>query len=251
MKRFNFRSGRAARMAAMAILIAALSSTARADTLVDSGTGTLVNGNFAPVPTGNVQYAVYANDAPGINNVFAGIPGTVGTPTLASATDSGAIVTDAAFLYLYEVRLPALATDFIHELQVTGLTSAFTSYGYIAGTVFDSATTYGAASGSGDTLHLAQLSTAPLFVNPLGPNDVTLGLNTGLAPGGLTNTVLLFITSDRGPATFLSGLHDGDTSYAPLPAPSPVPATLALLLSGVPGFAGIGMMIRRKQKLAA
>jgi hypothetical protein len=69
---------------------------------------------------------------------------------------------------------------------------------------------------------------------------------SGIDPGDWSSVV--FFTVDIGDATYReASLTDGGNAFGDLPTATPVPAGLALLLTGLPGLAGLGLVLRRKE----
>lgn len=67
----------------------------------------------------------------------------------------------------------------------------------------------------------------------------------GTIPTGGTSTIL-FLTSDLGPVSTDAFVTDGSIGVGYVPAPTPLPSGLALLLSAVPGLAGLMLLHRRR-----
>ena len=61
-------------------------------------------------------------------------------------------------------------------------------------------------------------------------------------------TSLLFVTSNWIPSYGTVALQDGVHTAGDAPVPTPVPATLAMLLGGLPGFAGLGLVLHRRRE---
>jgi hypothetical protein len=88
--------------------------------------------------------------------------------------------------------------------------------------------------------------------------DPTMGTLTGsmvefnwgdppMIGAGLWSSVVFF-TADIGSATYREAtLTDAGATFGDLPTATPVPAGLALLLTGLPGLAGLGLVLRRKE----
>jgi hypothetical protein len=105
-----------------------------------------------------------------------------------------------------------------------------------------------ASPGPASTIFPNPTSTGVVQFNFVNPNPGAPNNNGVIVPGG--SSVVLFITSNVPWGYATSGVHDTVTTYNELPAPVPLPATLALLASGIPGFLGAGWFLRRRQHIA-
>jgi hypothetical protein len=69
-------------------------------------------------------------------------------------------------------------------------------------------------------------------------------------PSATGSSTILFYTSTGGPNFSTGRLDDGDSTFQELPQAVPVPGALALVISGLPGVAGLGFVVRRRNRLA-
>lgn len=160
---------------------------------------------------------------------------------------AGAVFTDAAGAI--SVSNPYIGTVSAEDPSLDGLPTSAGEPGAVTGT-----TTNLLASSP----VLATLNPPPsggnIFDNPPGDGNVAYFFFPPSIPtAGVSSTSsLLFLTSDTPYAYLVSAFGtyaNSNHSYNELPAPStlPLPTSIALLASGVPGLLGLRMFLRRKQ----
>lgn len=244
-------------------------------------------GTIDSVPTGVaygvVNFAVYENTT-GDWVTALGLTGLANEGGTVAGSGPAGVDTSAEYVYFYQIV--NVGTTPIDQLQVGMNPIDASSVGYVTGTslsdgaAITSANPYlGAnpgtqpleAGGNGVPTSLGGLTglAASSGVNnafgsaisgpggtipPNSPatgnvafNFVAFAGNVTIAPGAYST--LLFITSHKSYGYLTGTLNDGGLTYNELPAPVPLPATLALLASGVPGLMGIGFFLRRKQSV--
>jgi len=241
------------RISAIAVLAFTLSASmgdrAFASFIVDES-GTVA----FPAPNSTVQYAVYENTTPSdwttgllSGGLTAWNLDVVGSPVALSGA-----ATTAAYIYLYEVT--NLSNTIIEQLQLQGSSlSGVSSFGFIATTSSRGALdASGGVFGPGSSITTGSGRT-PTGADMVAPPDVPIAnlafefdrRSAGQIPVG-GNSVILFLTSNDGPGVGVGGVFDTILfSFESLPVPTPVPATLALLLSGLPAALGFGIVKNR------
>lgn len=228
-----------------------------------------------------VNFAVYENNGTTGNWVVdLGLTGLANEGGTLLGTGPAGVDTGADYVYFYQIV--NLGTSSVDQLQVGMAPIDASSVGYVAftslsdGAAITGANPYlgadpgslpleagangvptstgglvGLASSSGTNNAYGSASPGP--GGTIAPNPSTTGnvafnfVPFPIASGGYST--LLFITSYKPYGYRTSTVNDGATTYNELPAPVPVPATLALLASGVPGLMGVGFMLRRRQSV--
>jgi hypothetical protein len=271
------------RLVAVAAAMAALTALpAQAGTFVPHLSGNTIFDFPSATSDGTVSFSVYdaSTDADwttalGVAAAATGIGGPVDTAA------------KLVFFYQVvntNPGLPGEADDPLEDLEIPQLPGALiSSIGFLSDMVFDDP--IGGAVGPGLAgLNVALGPDAGVGDNPIGPGtggdftpsyagftpagfvasaaavDPTDGMVTGsriefnwgdppvsgIDPGDWSSVV--FFTVDIGDATYReASLTDGGNAFGDLPTATPVPAGLALLLTGLPGLAGLGLVLRRKE----
>ena len=227
---------------ALAILagltVAAFSATTNAAVILEA------SGASATGPTAGaiaeLQFLVYSNTANWETTL--GVSGNV------SQLDGTTTGTEQ-FVYFYEIS-KVNAGSTINLLLIN--TPSAGSAGFLTGTVFSAPNAVSAPTGL----------TSGTGIGPDGgiisPTDVAFNWNSGLTPSS-PNSLVLFITSNQSNVTagdstlrFFPFVLDSGFTQAPSGSlTTPLPATLGLLLSAIPGFVGIVFVARRKKLLVA
>jgi len=222
--------------------------------------------------TGNgvVDFVVYFNPA-GHDWVA-----DLGLAAVGLGSGNPPVDSSASYVYFYEVV--NTGTSSLEQIQIGAVPGLVSSEGYITGTVFADAggainggnpylgpnpglmpqeaggngspTSIGGFAGFASAVGVSpsgvQMDTGPsgtIDPNPLTTGFVQFDYAKGTNPilvGG--NSTVLFLTSNSLGGWLTTALHDTVTTYNELPAPGgaplPVPATIVLLLSGVPTLLG-------------
>jgi hypothetical protein len=231
-----------------AVVAVGVPGAARADFLIqvqDDGGGTQTFNLSQPSASGSLTTPAITTAHFTVSFINAtGTPGSTTstesqTAFVVTNTDSGShtlsIMTTVQG-YTNPVVAPVLVTDTVAGL-ITG--------GTVTGGVF---------KGSADTTNALTNITAQVgnFTDPAlnlsfsgttGTSFAASGSKSGFSPGGAysLSTYMQFTLSGHGGLTVTTG------SVSAIGANVPVPATLALLACGAPGFLGLGFFLRRRQ----
>lgn len=262
-------------------MCAALAVMGVASVSAQAGWVPLANGNsqFGPPSDpadGIVSFAVWETGANTDWVTELGL-GSVVSPLM------GTVDTDAAFVYFYQVTNNNPSGELNdHSLSLLMVPESapgvYTSAGYLAGTVFDDGSPVGPTTNialgtdvspadvTGDETPSvyqvpvgfaagtvgagAKAPTGAQVVNDLlPPHDPYLQFTLNLL-GPDQYTTVMFATSNNSPVYKIGQLQDGLRAGGDVPAPTPVPAGLALLFTGLPGVLGLCFW-RRKQEVVA